>query len=161
MRGANSLTKDGQHDKCPAHPWCSKLNVLSGTRHTASLTHPAEVRLIRDRGEDSSLTRRASSPLSFAPVLLRAHSPGPIPYASPGAPGAPSPFGPRLGGISGAAGVDEAVHEVPDVLFHRSERPVKVQVLEEHARVVALRVGPDEPLEALQPVAHQFAMART
>src|SRR5215212_7188835 len=82
MRGANSLTKDGQHDKCPAHPWCSKLNVLSGTRHTASLTHPAEVRLIRDRGEDSSLTRRASSPLSFAPVLLRAHSPGPMPHAS-------------------------------------------------------------------------------
>ena len=26
--------------------------------------------------------------------------------------------------LSGAAGVDEALHEVPDVLFHRSERPV-------------------------------------
>jgi hypothetical protein len=32
--------------------------------------------------------------------------------------------GPGLGSVSGAAGVDEALHEVPDVLFHRSERPV-------------------------------------
>src|SRR5215213_1327178 len=106
MRGANSLTKDGQHDKCPAHPWCSKLNVLSGTRHTASLTHPAEVRLIRDRGEDSSLTRRASSPLSFAPVLLRAHSPGPMPHASLDRGGAHLPHNIRWSGPTPGSALD-------------------------------------------------------
>jgi hypothetical protein len=48
-RGANSLTKDGHSNGCVASPWRSKLNVVSGTQHTASVTYPAGVRLIRDR----------------------------------------------------------------------------------------------------------------
>src|SRR5918995_5051975 len=69
---------------CP--PLGGKLDVRSGTRR---LSHriTAEVRLIRDPGEDSSdLRRRAPSPLPFAPVLLRAHSHGPangVPQRAP------------------------------------------------------------------------------
>src|SRR3712207_4760405 len=56
--------------------------------------------------------------------------------------------------ILGTTRVEEGVPKRPDVLLHRPERPVEVQVLQEGARIVTFRVGAHQLLQALQPVAY-------
>jgi hypothetical protein len=47
----------------------------------------------------------------------------------------------KLSSFSGTARVEEGVTKSPNVLLHRSERPLEVQLLKEHTRVVAFREG--------------------
>jgi hypothetical protein len=63
-------------------------------------------------------------------------------------------------GFSGTARVEEGVPKAADVFLYRSQRPVHAEVLDEHARVVAFRVGPRDLVESLEPIAHQLRFAQ-
>ncbi len=56
--------------------------------------------------------------------------------------------------------MEKGVPKGTDVFLHRFERPVQVEVFEEHTRVVAFREGPRYLVQALQPIAHQLCLAQ-
>src|SRR5215207_1229448 len=66
----------------------------------------------------------------------------------------------RLRRRSCAARVQEGVGQESDVFLHPCERTLQVDGLQARPHVVALRVGPHEPVQALQPIPHQLRLAQ-
>ena len=65
-----------------------------------------------------------------------------------------------FGGFSGATRVEEVVPKGPDLFLHSSQCPVQVEVLDDQTHIVALREGPPELVQCLQPIAHQLRLAQ-
>jgi hypothetical protein len=62
--------------------------------------------------------------------------------------------------LSGTTRVQKGLPKGPDIFLDCLERPVYVEPLDEHAHVVAFRVGLRALVQAFEPVAHQLRLAQ-